>query len=114
MMNMKGMGKGKGKGKGGGNWGGYSQAQDEAWKAKWQVDRSGGELGEMTGTIKSYGDRKGYGFITSDDAIAQGHGDVFLHGAETKGYKPGQSVKFTCVLTKEGKPVAIDLKSGLK
>ena len=43
-----------------------------------------------------------------------GHGDIFLHGDEKKGFREGHKVKFTCVLNKDGKPNAIDLKSGLK
>merc|ERR1719444_248981 len=93
-------------GGGGGNWGGrYSD---------FTVDKSGGELGEFTGDIKSFNDKKGYGFIVSDEVKAQGHqSDIFLHGQMIKGYKQGQTVKFTCVINKDGKPVAIDLKSGL-
>merc|ERR1719424_1093244 len=89
-------------GKGGGNWN---------QQKKFKVDKSGGELGEFTGTIKSFGDMKNYGFIECAEA---GQGDIFLHGDEKKGYRQGHSVKFTCVLTKEGKANAIDLKSGLK
>merc|ERR550537_595681 len=98
MMGGKGMG---GKGGGGGDWG----------KKKWtfKVDKSGGELGEFTGTIKSGGYK--YGFIDCPEA---GKGDIFLHWEERKGYKKGQTVKFTLVLNKEGKPHAIKLKSGIK
>merc|ERR1719191_834989 len=72
-------------------------------------DSSGGELGEFTGTIKSGGPR--YGFIECPEA---GKGDIFLHADERRQYRQGQTVKFTLVLTKDGKPNAINLKSGLK
>jgi len=81
---------------------------------KFQVDDSGGVLGEFTGTIKSFGYQKNYGFITCDELTEHGYGDIFLHGEQKKGYREGQVVKFTCVVNAEGKPVAIDLKSGLK
>merc|ERR1719387_1751927 len=89
---------------GGGGWGGGSD-----WKypySKFKVDKSGGELGEFTGTIKSGG--KAYGFIECPEA---GKGDIFVHWVERKDYKKGQKVKFTLVLTKDGKPNAIKLKS---
>merc|ERR1712039_1132826 len=105
MMNMMMGGMGKG-----GGWGGGSQ-----WEyTNYKVDKSGGELGQFKGTIKSFSDKTGYGFIESEDVKAAGHGDVFLHGAMKKGYRTGNIVKFTCVLNKDGKPAAIDLKSGLK
>eukprot|EP00928_Gymnodinium_smaydae_P051358 TRINITY_DN348_c0_g1_i1.p1 TRINITY_DN348_c0_g1~~TRINITY_DN348_c0_g1_i1.p1 ORF type:complete len:215 (-),score=74.96 TRINITY_DN348_c0_g1_i1:129-773(-) len=93
-------------GAGGGGWGGYQRT--------FKVDKSGGELGEFIGTIKSFGLRRNYGFIECPDVAAKGFGDIFLHGNEKKGYREGQTVKFTCVVNKEGKAVAIDLKSGLK
>eukprot|EP00928_Gymnodinium_smaydae_P001329 TRINITY_DN10498_c0_g1_i2.p2 TRINITY_DN10498_c0_g1~~TRINITY_DN10498_c0_g1_i2.p2 ORF type:complete len:197 (-),score=61.29 TRINITY_DN10498_c0_g1_i2:139-729(-) len=90
---------------GGGSWG---------YEKKFRVDKSGGELGEFIGTIKSFGFSKNYGFIECPDIAAKGFGDIFLHGDHKKGYKPGQTVKFSCVVNKEGKAVALDLKSGLK
>merc|ERR1719191_1200465 len=87
---------------GGGGWGGGGKK----WSYNW--DKSGGELGEFTGTIKSGG--KAYGFIECPEA---GKGDIFLHWEERKEYKKGQTVKFTLVLTKDGKPNAIDLKPEL-
>merc|ERR1719221_1717563 len=101
---------GMGKGGFGGGWGGGNNFEYK----KFEVDKSGGELGEFKGTIKSFSEKNGYGFIESDDVKAAGHGDVFLHGDMKKGHRQGHVVTFTCVLNKEGKPVAIDLKSGLK
>mmetsp|Transcript_118138 Transcript_118138/g.329407 ORF Transcript_118138/g.329407 Transcript_118138/m.329407 type:complete len:158 (-) Transcript_118138:98-571(-) len=96
---MKGYGK-KGKGKGS--------------SGKFQIDDSGGILGEFLGTIKSFNDWKCYGFIECDDIKAQGYQDVFLHGDQKRGYQVGHKVKFTAFLTAEGKCQAKDLKSGLK
>lgn len=121
----KGAGKGGGmpwsKGKGG--WGGKGKMMmvpvemlmgkgGWGYSGTFKVDRSGGELGEHTGTIKSFGYSKNYGFIECAE-LAE-HGDVFLHGDEKKGYQQGQIVKFDAVLNKDGKPVAIKLRSGLK
>jgi len=100
----------KGGGKGGGNqWG-----NDGGWQStnKFQVDKSGGELGEFTGVIKSFGHQKNYGFIQCAE-LAE-YGDVFLHGDMKKGYEQGHTVKFTAVLNKNGKAVATNLKSGLR
>merc|ERR1719265_1334009 len=85
---------------GGGGWG---------WQNNSPIDKSGGELGEFTGTIKSMG--HSYGFIECPEA---GKGDIFLHAEHRKGYKQGQTVKFDLVLNKDGKPNAIKLRSGLK
>merc|ERR1712137_966560 len=78
------------------------------------IDNSGGELGECIGQIKSFNDKKGYGFIISEDVQGQGfNDDIFVHGQMIKNFKQGMTVKFTCVINKENKPVAINLKSGL-
>merc|ERR1719183_370333 len=116
MMNMiaaKGEGKGgKSGSKGGSSWGG-----GDSWQQKqntFNVDKSGGELGELSGVIKSFSMKTNYGFIDCPEITAAGYGDVFLHGDMKKGYQQGMVVKFDCVLNKDGKPVAINLKSGIK
>merc|ERR1739848_654822 len=83
-------------------------------KKTFKVDKSGGDLGDFIGTIRSYADDKNYGFIECDELKKEGYNDVFLHGDMKKGYRKGNIVKFTCVLTKDGRPVAVNLKSGLK
>merc|ERR1712032_1342068 len=83
---------------GGGGWGGK----------QFKVDNSGGELGEFTGTIKSFGFNKNYGFIECDE-LAE-HDGVFLHGDERRGYQLGDKVKFSACLNKDGKPEAYNLK----
>jgi len=97
-------------GSGGGSWGG----KGGSWGGKggFKIDKSGGELGEFIGTIKSFNWKTNYGFIECPE-LAE-YGDVFLHGDMKKGYQQGQTVKFQCVVNKEGKPVAINLSSGLK
>lgn len=113
-----GLGGGNDWGKGGGSqWskgGGKGWGNDGGWQSKneFKVDKSGGELGEFTGTIKSFVNMKNYGFIQCAE-LAE-YGDVFLHGDMKKGYAEGHKVKFTAVLNKDGKAVAIDLKSGLR
>jgi len=96
---------------------GVMQQMMQGWKQggkqnTFEIDRSGGELGEVTGTIKSFDVNQNYGFITCTEVTAAGFGDVFLHGDMKKGFKEGQTVKFDCVLNKDGKPVAINLRSG--
>eukprot|EP00929_Paragymnodinium_shiwhaense_P022966 TRINITY_DN14503_c0_g1_i1.p2 TRINITY_DN14503_c0_g1~~TRINITY_DN14503_c0_g1_i1.p2 ORF type:complete len:152 (+),score=50.18 TRINITY_DN14503_c0_g1_i1:108-563(+) len=97
-------GKGFGKydNKGPGSWGDY------------KIDETGGVLGEFTGTIKSFSDKNGYGFIDSDDLKAMGYQDVFMHGDMKRGFRKGQTVKFTAFLTGKGQVQSKELKSGLK
>merc|ERR1712113_779757 len=96
----------------GGKGGGGSAA---SWQQKsFKVDKSGGELGEQLGTIKSFSAKTNYGFIECPEVTAAGYGDVFLHGDMIKGFQQGQTVKFDCILNADGKPVAINLRSGLK
>jgi len=99
---------GKGGGKQWGNDGGKGWQSGNTFK----LDKSGGELGEFKGTIKSFGFKNNYGFIQCPE-LAE-YGDVFLHGDMKKGYEPGQTVKFTAVINKDGKAVATNLKSGLR
>jgi len=82
---------------------------------QFKIDKSGGELGEVTGKIKSYNENRFFGFIISEEVQEQGFtDDIFVHGEMMKNYKPGQTVRFTCVINKAQKPVAINLRSGLK
>merc|ERR1719174_1644795 len=99
---------------GSGGWGGKGKGKGGAgnWTNNFKTDKSGGELGEFAGKIKSFSMRHNYGFIECKE-LAE-YGDIFLHGNMKKGYREGQSVKFTCVVNKDGKPQAIDLKSGIK
>jgi len=105
MMGGKGKGFGKGFGKGKGKGGGQKT---------FQADESGGVLGELTGTIKSFSDKNYYGFIECPQLQSMGYQDAFLHGDEKRGYRVGHTIKFTAVLSKDGKPQAKDLKSGLR
>jgi len=93
--------------------GGKGGGKGKKWESNFKVDKSGGELGEFTGTIKSFVHIKNYGFIVCDE-LTESYGDIFLHGNMKKGYVEGNVVKFTAVLNKDGKAVATDLKSGLK
>merc|ERR1719188_1912555 len=102
------MGKGKG-GSGGKGWGGKGGGAGMGPGGKYvykefAVDKSGGELGEFTGRIKSFSDKNGYGFIESEEVQALGHADVFLHGSMKKEHEKGATVTFTCVINKDGKP----------
>merc|ERR1719265_843942 len=106
MMMMMMMGGGMGGGMGGM---GVRKGMFDKGSKTFKTDDSGGVLGEFTGTIKSGG--RAYGFIECPEA---GKGDIFVHHEERKEYKRGQTVKFTLVLNKSGKPQAINLKSGLK
>merc|ERR1711948_161031 len=73
---------------------------------------TGEGLGDFVGTIKSFVHKANYGFIECPQ-LAE-HGDVFLWGDEIRGYRPGQTVTFTAVMTDDGQPQARNLRSGLK
>merc|ERR1719393_976745 len=103
-------GYGGGKDRGGKGWGGKGASP----YGKFHIDESGGVLGEFTGTIKSFGEWKGFGFIESAELQAMGYKDAFLHGEMKKGYQVGHTVKFTAFINGKGQVQAKDLKSGLK
>merc|ERR1712190_496198 len=68
------------------------------------------ELGQFTGTIKSFNQKNGYGFITCPDLNSQGFQDVFLHHAQLNGFEVGSTVQFTAFINKKGSVQAMDLE----
>mmetsp|Transcript_115795 Transcript_115795/g.183072 ORF Transcript_115795/g.183072 Transcript_115795/m.183072 type:complete len:148 (+) Transcript_115795:2-445(+) len=102
-------------GSGGGNWGG-GWGRGSHWTPpkidQSDYDKSGGELGEHTGTICKT--CKKFSFISCDTLKQAGYDDAFVLASEMKAYKEGQKVKFTAYVNKEGKVRGMDLKSGVK
>eukprot|EP00929_Paragymnodinium_shiwhaense_P070716 TRINITY_DN3583_c0_g1_i1.p2 TRINITY_DN3583_c0_g1~~TRINITY_DN3583_c0_g1_i1.p2 ORF type:complete len:154 (-),score=53.23 TRINITY_DN3583_c0_g1_i1:41-502(-) len=96
---LKGLGKGWAWGMGkDGNM--HVQWNAPAWSApKFEVDDSGGVLGEFTGMIKSFSVKNGYGFIESDEIKQLGHKDVWMHADMKKELRVGTAVKFVAFLT---------------
>merc|ERR1712187_241094 len=116
MGKMGGKGDGGWGGKGDGGWGGdggkgKGKGKNPNPGGQFKVDDSGGTLGEFVGTIKSFSDLKGYGFIACPELEA--YGDVFLHMDMKGDLQRYQTVSFTAVLTKNGKPQAKDVKAAL-
>merc|ERR1712066_449617 len=70
------------------------------------------ELGQYMGTIKSFSENNGYGFISCPDMQMLGYNDVFLHHQQLNGFQVGADVYFTCYLTPRGQPQAKDLQVG--
>lgn len=75
------------------------------------ADESGGILGQFCGTLKSFADSTGYGFIECADLQVMGFPDVFLHHSQKQHYNVGDAVYFTAFLNSKGKPQAKDLCS---
>lgn len=67
-------------------------------------------LGELAGTIKSFNEKSGYGFITCPEVTELGYNDVFLHHAQKGNFGVGDSVTFTGYLNKKGQVQAMDLQ----
>lgn len=95
---------GGGKGFGGKGFGGKGGGGKDGGK------HQGMEMGVFLGVIKSFVEKTGYGFIE----CAEMGGDVFLSAVEKRGYQVGQTVRFTAVQQRDGRPQAKDLRSGLK
>lgn len=75
---------------------------------------SGEELGSFLGTITSFSDRNGYGFIECKELKQAGHGDAWLNCQQKRNYMVGHIVRFTAYVNEKGKTQAKDLTSGLK
>jgi len=63
----------------------------------------------ICGTVKSFNEATGYGFIESP-AVREAFGnDVFLHYSQLGPFGPGDEVSFAILLSRDGKPQAFDL-----
>merc|ERR1712087_369985 len=58
----------------------------------------------FVGTIKSFNEQRGFGFIECDELMEQFGGDTFLHNVQMQGFEVGQRVSFAVFLNKDGKP----------
>lgn len=65
--------------------------------------------GRLTGTVKSYNEPKGYGFIDCPEVKEAFGSDVFLHRSQVADFVVGQQVSFAILVNKERKPQAFDL-----
>jgi len=63
----------------------------------------------LTGTIKTFNEANGYGFIDCGEVKAAFNNDVFLHYRQLGGFNVGDEVTFTIMVNKERKPQAFDL-----
>lgn len=68
-------------------------------------------LGNFIGTIKSFNDISGYGFIDCPDLKAKGYQDVFLHQSQRRTFAVGNMVQFTSYLNSKGQPQSKDLQA---
>jgi len=66
---------------------------------------------QWTGTIKSFNEARGFGFITNDELMGHFGADTFLHKVQFTGFEIGQEVTFEVFLNKDGKPQAKELQS---
>lgn len=86
--------------------GGDGKGGDGKGKGKSMVSE---ELGQFEGTIKSFNDKNGYGFIECPDLKSLGYmKDVFLHQKALGAFQVGDTVLMT-IYTHHGQPQAKDL-----
>merc|ERR1739845_281309 len=64
------------------------------------------ELGEFAGTIKSFSEKNGYGFIDCPDLKSAGYNDVFVHHLQMAGKSVGDNVTFKAFLNEKDQPQA--------
>jgi len=104
MMGSKGMDKG---------YAGFGGAGKGAGKSKDVDDDTGGELeGRFQGTIKSFNEATGYGFIYSQQVKEAGFAnDTFLHQHNALGFTVGEEVIFSVFMNAKGMPNARNLES---
>merc|ERR1712118_349760 len=123
-----------------GGWGGGDSWDDDSWgggAGDWGSGKGGGKassgkagtkdkgagvkkqsvgpdvqevLGELIGTIKSFNEKSGYGFIHCPEVTELGYNDVFLHHQQKGDFNVGDTVAFTGYLNKKGQVQAMDLK----
>mmetsp|Transcript_8035 Transcript_8035/g.19953 ORF Transcript_8035/g.19953 Transcript_8035/m.19953 type:complete len:449 (+) Transcript_8035:65-1411(+) len=117
----------KGGGWGMDSWGGddwWGGGGFDGWKGYGGKDGKGGKGGKgkgrsgergppptptgrvLVGTIKSFSEKTGYGFISCDETQAEFGGDVFVSGKEINGATVGSMVTFNLVVSSKGQPQA--------
>ncbi|CAK9029418.1 CSD domain-containing protein [Durusdinium trenchii] len=65
---------------------------------------------DMLGSIKSFDESSGYGFIRSAQAMEAYSRDVFLHRKQLRHFKVGDTVQFKVKLSRDGLPQALKLR----
>jgi len=65
----------------------------------------------FVGTVLSFNDQLGFGFIQCMELKSRFPGDVFLHRAQRAGFDTGSVVAFEVFLNKDGKPQAKNLRA---
>merc|ERR1719379_2483596 len=68
-------------------------------------------MGQYRGTIKTYNEEQGFGFIECAMTYARFQRDVFVHKSRIGGVPVGTEVMFTLEISKQGMPQARDLTS---
>mmetsp|Transcript_103024 Transcript_103024/g.332023 ORF Transcript_103024/g.332023 Transcript_103024/m.332023 type:complete len:688 (-) Transcript_103024:83-2146(-) len=63
-----------------------------------------------TGSIKSFNNESGYGFLSCRETLDRYGLDVFLHSKQIKEFNVGDNVTFEVQVSKTGKPQANDLR----
>eukprot|EP00930_Biecheleria_cincta_P082372 TRINITY_DN72111_c0_g1_i1.p1 TRINITY_DN72111_c0_g1~~TRINITY_DN72111_c0_g1_i1.p1 ORF type:complete len:348 (-),score=64.90 TRINITY_DN72111_c0_g1_i1:12-1055(-) len=94
---------------------GEVEPQEEPSPVQQSCDHDAMEAGPYVGTIKSFREEKGYGFIACEQTHQRFNRDVFLHYSQLREFKVGDKVKFKiCIDSKqgdiEGKPKALALE----
>jgi len=69
-----------------------------------------GEGARKNGHISAFYPEKNFGFVKCDETFPLYGKDLWVHGEQISTFSVGDSVSFTLVLNKEGKPQAVDLQ----
>jgi len=73
-----------------------------------------GDVESFVGTVKSFDQGNGFGFISCPDTFEKYGRDVFLHGKQIQHFKAGDHIRFYVRINNQGQPQAFGLREAPK